>query len=107
LGNLVEKKGNYQMAVDEAELTKGQIRKLNALRKSIGSKLGDEAFSKWMKAKSKAIPEETIDPVAEKLLEALRSLEDDKSVKLGNWGYSIKRAKGHSAIGFSVTKIVK
>ena len=77
------------------------------LRKSIGSKLGDEAFSKWMKAKSKAIPEETIDPVAEKLLEALQSLEEDKSVKLGNQGYSIRRAKGHSASGFTVTKIVK
>jgi hypothetical protein len=34
-------------------------------------------------------------------------LEDDKSVKLGNQGYSIKRAKGHSATGFTISKIVK
>jgi hypothetical protein len=95
------------MVVDGAELTKGQLRKLNALRKSIGGKLGDEAFSKWMKAKSKSVPKETIDPVAEKLLEALQQLEDDKSVKLGNQGYSIKRAKGHSATGFTISKIVK
>ena len=60
-----------------------------------------------MKAKSKSVPKETIDPVAEKLLEALQQLEDDKSVKLGNQGYSIKRAKGHSATGFTISKIVK
>lgn len=95
------------MAVDEAELTRGQLRKLNALRKSIGDKLGDEAFSKWIKIESKSAPMETSDPVAEKLLVALRSLETDKSVKLGNWGYSVRRAKGHSASGFTVSKIVK
>lgn len=95
------------MAVDEAELTKGQIRKLKMLRKSIGDKLGEDAFSKWMKSESKSVPEDLPDPVAEKLLEALRSLESDASVKLGNWGYSVRRAKGHSASGFTVSKIVK
>ncbi|MFT6582223.1 MAG: hypothetical protein ACJAU6_002664 [Alphaproteobacteria bacterium] len=95
------------MEIDESELNKGQMVKLKALRKSIGDKFGNEAFSKWMKAHSKAIPEETVDPVAEILLNALKSLENDKLVKLGNWGYAIKRAKGHSAKGFRVTKITK
>ena len=95
------------MEINELELSKGQMVKLKALRKSIGDKLGNEAFSKWMKAQSKAIPQETVDPVAEILLNALKSLENDKAVKLGNWGYAIKRAKGHSAKGFRVTKITK
>lgn len=95
------------MAIDETNLSKGQIRKLNALRKSIGDKLAEDAFSKWIKTQSKATPGDTPDPVADKLLEALKSLEKDKSIKLGNWGYAIRRAKGHSAKGFTVTKIVK
>jgi hypothetical protein len=95
------------MTIDETTLTKGQVRKLNALRKSIGEKIGEDAFSKWLKNQSSEKPAETSDPVAEKLLESLKSLENDKSVKLGNWGYAIRRAKGHAAKGFTVTKIVK
>jgi hypothetical protein len=95
------------MAIDETNLNKGQIRKLNALRKSIGYKLGEDAFSKWMKAQTKATPVDIPDPVAEILLATLKGLEKDKSIKLGNLGYAIRRAKGHSAKGFTVTKIVK
>ena len=38
--------------MDEASLTKGQIRKLNALKKSIGDNLGEQAFSKWLQTQS-------------------------------------------------------
>ncbi len=34
------------MAIDEATLSKGHLRKLNALRKSVGDELGDDVFSK-------------------------------------------------------------
>ncbi len=99
------------MAIKETSLNKGQIRKLNALRKSIGVKLGEEAFGKWLKeqakAKAKAVPKVQSDPVAEKILDAVKSLEKDKSVKLGNRGYVVKRAKGKGAKGFVVQKIVK
>jgi precorrin-6x reductase len=95
------------VAIDKTNLSKGQIRKLNVLQKSIGDKLGEEAFSKWMKAQATAKPVDASDPIAEKLLEALKELENDTSIKLGNWGYAIRRAKGHSAKGFTVTKIVK
>ena len=37
--------GDVRM-IDEAALTKGQLRKLNALRKSVGPTIADEAFSK-------------------------------------------------------------
>ena len=95
------------MAIKESTLTKGQIRKLNALRKSIGVKLGEEAFGKWLKEQAKAVPKVQPDPVAEKILNAVKSLAKDKTFKLGNRGYVINRAKGQGAKGFAVQKVVK
>ena len=40
------------MSIDERSLTKGHVRKLNALRKSIGNALGEQAFAKWLKGGS-------------------------------------------------------
>ena len=37
------------MSIDQSTLNKGQIRKLNALRKSVGDNIADVAFGKWMK----------------------------------------------------------
>ena len=34
------------MAINESTLTKGQLKKLNALRKSVGDALGEEVFAK-------------------------------------------------------------
>lgn len=95
------------MAIKESTLTKGQIRKLNALRKSVGDKLGDQTFARWMKEQAKAKPAAKSDPIADKIAEALKPLEKDKSIKLGNRGYSVKRAKGKGAKGFVVGKIMK
>ena len=97
------------MAIKEKSLSKGQIRKLNALRKSVGVKLGEDAFGKWLKeqAKAKAVPKVQSDPVAEKILNAVKSLQKDKTLKLGNKGYVVKRARGKGAKGFVVQKIVK
>ena len=95
------------MVIKETSLNKGQIRKLNALRKFVGVKLGEEAFGKWLKEQAKAAPKVQSDLVAEKILDAVKSLEKDKTVKLGNRGYVIKRAKGKGAKGFVVQKIVK
>ena len=95
------------MAIKETSLNKGQIRKLNTLRKSVGVKLGEEAFGKWLKEQAKTRSKIQSDPVAEKLLNAVKSLEKDKTVKLGNKGYLVKRAKGKGAKGFVVQKILK
>ena len=94
------------MIINDGPLTKGQKRKLNALRKSIGDKLGSDAFAKWMKEQAKKAPVEKTDPVAEKLLNALNPLMKDKSIKLGNRGYSVRRARGKGAKGFSISKII-
>ena len=94
------------MIINDGSHTKGQKRKLNALRNSIGDKLGSEAFEKWMKEQAKKAPVEKTDPVAEKLLKALNPLVKDQSIKLGNRGYSVRRARGKGAKGFSISRII-
>ena len=89
--------------MDEASLTKGQIRKLNALKKSIGDNLGEQAFSKWLKTQSKGSVAKK-DPVAEKLHSAISNLASDSSLRLGTKGYTIKRARGKGASGFIINK---
>ena len=93
------------MTIDHSVLTKGELRKLNALRKSIGDDIADVAFGKWMKTQSKS-PKEVRDPVADALVAALSRLTSDKSFKLGTKGYVVRRAKGKGASGFSAQKVI-
>ena len=95
------------MAINESNLTKGKIRKLNALRKSIGDVLGEEAFAKWLKQQKSEKKEVRIDPVVKKIAEALKPLARDKTLNLGRYGYSIKRARGKGAKGIVVARIEK
>ena len=92
------------MTIDQSTLTKGQVRKLNALRKSVGDDIAENAFAKWMKIQSKT-PKEVRDPVADALVSALANLDHDKSFKLGNKGYVVRRAKGKGASGFVAQKV--
>ena len=93
------------MSIDQSTLTKGQVRKLNALRKSVGNDIGDDAFAKWMMNQSKT-PKEDRDPVADAIVTALANLKDDKNIRLGRKGYVIRRAKGKGASGFVAQKII-
>ena len=92
------------MSIDQSSLTKNQIRKLNALRKSVGDDIADDAFGKWMKTQSKT-PKEVRDPVADALVAALADLADDKSFRLGVKGYVVRRAKGKGASRFVAQKV--
>jgi|TARA_Y100000294_G_scaffold176862_1_gene200505 hypothetical protein len=60
-----------------------------------------------MKEQAKAKSVAKSDPVADKILAALKPLVRDKTIKLGNKGYSVRRAKGKGAKGFVVSKITK
>ena len=90
------------------KLTKGQIRKRNALRNSLGNKIADQAFAKWIKAEKSAAAKKAPkrDAVVEKIAAALKSLSS-KNINLGTYGYTIRRAKGKGARGLVVTKNVK
>ena len=81
------------MSIDQSTLNKGQIRKLNALRKSVGDNIAEDAFSKWMKSQTKT-PKDDRDPVADALVTALVNLQDDTRFRLGNKGFVVRRAKG-------------
>lgn len=92
------------MSINEKDLTKGQFRKLNALRKSVGDDLAEDVFAKWLTRQEKAKPVEKADPVAEKLKDAIAGLEKDPAFRLGNQGYTVRRARGKGASGFIVEK---
>ena len=92
------------MPIDLSTLTKGQIRKLNALRKSVGDDIAENAFGKWMKTQSKT-PKEVRDPVADALVAVLDQFKNDKTFRLGTKGYVVKRSKGKGASGFVAQKV--
>ena len=90
------------MAINVKALTKGEIRKLTALRKSLGDEIANEAFEKWIK--NKPAPAIREDAGAIQIEKALAGLAKDKNFKLGNYGYTVKRAKGKGASGFVATR---
>ena len=92
------------MPFNEAELAKGQLRKLNALRKSIGDDLAEEVFGKWLQRQSSGNLEKQQDPIAARIAEALAELATDPTFKLGNYGYTVVRARGKGASGLSVRR---
>ena len=94
------------MKIDETALTKGQIRKLNSLRKSVGAELGTSVFTKWLAAQQTAAANPPVDKVAAKIIATLESagLADDRLFRLGNYGYTIRKARGKGATGFVATK---
>ena len=92
------------MAIDETGLTKGQVRKLNALRKSVGDELAEEVFAKWLEQGAASQAKSKPDPVAMKIVEALADFENDPKFNLGYYGYTLRRAKGKGASGFVAYK---
>ena len=85
--------------------TKGQERKYNAYLKSVNGdkKAADQMYKIWLDAQPTK-PTVQADPVAQKLKDIMDAFEKDKSLKLGNKGYTIKRAKGKGGRGFVATK---
>ena len=78
--------------IDESTLSKGEIRKLNALRKSVGTEIGDKAFAEWLSSRSDGSNEE--DPNAEKIVDVLWPLVVAGTVKIPRGGYLLKRGRG-------------
>ena len=77
--------------IDESSLKKGQLRKLNALRKSLGAAIADEAFAKWLDQAGET-PE--TDEDAEKISDALWSLIQDGKLAIRRGGYIVRRGRG-------------
>ncbi len=81
-------------AIDEAALTKGELRKLNALRKSVGDEIGEQAFAKWLKNKPKAGATATRDRNAELITETLGKLVQSGGLRIPRGGYVVTRGRG-------------
>ncbi len=76
--------------IDEANLSKGHMRKLTALRKSLGEEIANKAFVEWQKAQA-TVPEQKPDATAVALLDAVKPVVD--SLNLGRYGYTIRRSR--------------
>ena len=76
---------------DESALTKGQLRKLNALRKSLGNAIADEAFAKWLQ-QAAAEPEE--DENARAISDSLWGLIEEGKLSIRRGGYIVRRGRG-------------
>ena len=72
-------------------MTKGQLRKLNALRKSVGSEIGERAFAEWFRAQT--VVEKT-DKHADLIITALWPLIEEGKLTIPRGGYLVRRGRG-------------
>lgn len=80
--------------IDESALTKGERRKLNALRKSVGDKLAEATFAKWLKKQSAEQTGVAEDKNAILIADALVKLIQDKNLRIPRGGYLVTRGRG-------------
>ena len=81
--------------IDESVLTKGQLRKLNALRKSVGDDIAERAFSEWLSLQSSA---EEPDKDAALVSDTLMALTEERKLKIPRGGYLVKRGHGRVVV---------
>ncbi len=79
--------------VIQTNLTKGQIRKLNALRKSVGPDIGERAFAQWLK-RANAERGTAEDKTSTQIAEAIQTALGRKGLSIPRGGYLIKRGRG-------------
>ena len=77
----------------ETDLTKGQLRKLNALRKSVGADIGEKAFAAWLK-KAGAGKEAAVDNTGAQIAEAIQAVLGKKKLSIPRGGYLVTRGRG-------------
>ncbi len=82
-----------KLRVDEATLTKGQVRKLNTLRKSVGAEIGEKAFAAWLttQAEDAGTP---ADKNAELIAGTLKGLVNANRLRIPRGGYLVVRGRG-------------
>ena len=80
--------------INEAALTKGELRKLNALRKSVGDKIGEQAFMKWLRSKPKTGAAVPRDRNAEMITKSLGNLVQSGGLRIPRGGYVVTRGRG-------------
>ena len=79
-------------AIDEGALTKGQARKLRALKKSVGDEIGERAFATWLA--SQEGPAAEPDGDAATIVDTLWPLVQEGTLAIPRGGYLIRRGRG-------------
>ena len=79
--------------INEARLNKGHLRKLTALRKSLGQEIADKAFAEWQ-ASQPAEKAAAVDKNAQQILAVVEPLVMANKVKLPHGGYLVRRGRG-------------
>ena len=77
---------------DERSLSKGQMRKLNALKKSLGDEIATRAFSEWLSSQPAAANGN--DPGAGRISDALQPLIEQGKLRIPRGGYIVRRGRG-------------
>ncbi len=77
----------------DRDLTKGQLRKLTALRKSLGKGIADNAFAEWLASVPEVKPI-SVDKNAEAIAELLNAPVLEKKIRLPRGGYVVRRGRG-------------
>ena len=85
-----------KFAITEKNLTKGELRKLNALRKSLGEDIANEAFVKWYEQQETG-DGAAADPNIELMEKALAPLIEKMRFPRGG-GYVVRRGRGRFII---------
>ncbi len=85
------------MPIDESDLTKGQIRKLNALRKSVGDEIGERAFTDWLSTQATSNAPST-DQNAELIAEILWDRVRKNELAIPRGGYRVRRGRGRVVV---------
>ena len=77
--------------LDESTLTKGQLRKLQALCKSVGPEIGERAFTEWLASQANV---EKTDKNIEAIETALWPLVQQGRLNIRRGGYLVRRGRG-------------
>ena len=78
--------------IDESTLTKGQLRKLTALKKSVGDEVGERAFAEWLASQGTAKAEP--DGNAAMIVDILWPMVQEGTLAIPRGGYRIRRGRG-------------
>ncbi len=81
----------------ESELTKGEVRKLNALRKSLGEKIANKAFAEWMASQPEAVAQ-VVDKNAELIADILVDQINQGKLRIPRGGYLVRRGRGRVVV---------
>ncbi len=79
---------------DEGGLNKGQARKLNALRKSLGDDIANKAFGEWLSKQAKEPESAPVDTNAALITDTLEPLAKSGKLRIPRGGYHVRRGRG-------------